>query len=346
MRFIWPQLLWLLLSVPLLIGVYVLLLRRKKKVALRYASLSIVKEALGTRQRWRRHIPPLLFLLAFSALLVAMARPTAVVTLPSERQTVVLAMDVSGSMSATDVKPSRLQAAQTAAKAFVARQPHSTRIGVVSFAGTAAVVQALTDNREEVIAAIDRFQLQRATAIGSGILMSLATIFPNAGIRVNPALEESAFPQGLPLDSNNAPRAQLKPVAPGSAGSRAIILLTDGQSTMGIDPITAAQMAADRGVRIYTVGIGTTGGEIIHFEGWTMRVRLDEATLKHIADMTQGEYFNAGTAAELHKVYDTLTTRLVLERKETEITAFFTAAAAVLALVSVLLSLLWFNRIL
>lgn len=346
MSFIWPQLLWLLVSVPLLIGAYILLLRRRKKTALRYASLNIMKEALGAGQGVRRHIPPVLFLLAFIALLVAIARPTAVVTLPAARQTVVLAMDVSGSMSATDVKPTRLQAAQAAAKAFVSQQPRSTRIGVVSFAGTASVVQALTNNREDVVAAINRFQLQRATAIGSGIVVSLATIFPDAGIKVSTAADEDEPGRIAPLVPNAPKRPEFKPVTPGSSGSTAIILLTDGQSTMGMDPIDAAKMAADRGVRVFTVGIGTRSGEIIHFEGWTMRVRLDEETLKRIAEMTHGEYFNAGTAAELHKVYETLNTRLVLERKETEITVLFAAIAAVLALGSGLLSMLWFNRIL
>jgi len=344
--FIWPHMLWLLLTIPLLVAAYLLLLRRGRKAALRYASLNIVKEAMGSGQRLRRHVPPFLFLLAMVALLVALARPTAVVTLPSERQTVVLAIDVSGSMSATDVKPTRMQAAQEAAKAFVSEQPRSTRLGIVSFAGTAAVVQALTDNREDVIAAVNRLQVQRATAIGSGILMSLATLFPDAGINVTSAREERSVDRMVPFDPSAVKNTDFTPVEPGSSASNAIILLTDGQSTMGIDPIEAAKMAAARGVRVYTVGIGTTTGEIIHFEGWTMRVRLDEDTLKRIAEMTRAEYFNAGTAAELTKVYQTLNTRLVLERKNTEITVFFAAIAAFLALASASLSLLWFNRIL
>lgn len=344
MTFIWPHMLWALAGVPLLIAAYVLLLRRRKKAALRYASLDFVKAAMGADQKIRRHIPPALFLVALIALLMALARPSAVVTLPSERQTVVLAMDVSGSMSATDVKPTRLQAAQSAAKAFVANQPSSTRVGIVSFAGTAAVVQALTDNREDLDAAIDRLQVQRATAIGSGILMSLATLFPDAHINVSSVTGERSDVRLLPLGP--AERAAVAPVAPGSSESTAIILLTDGQSTMGLDPLEAAKMAAERGVRVFTVGIGTTVGEIIHFEGWTMRVRLDEDTLKRVAEMTHGEYFNAGTATELAKVYETLNTRLVLERKNTEITVFFAAIGAVLALTSALLSVLWFNRIL
>src|ERR671919_1640860 len=347
MTFLWPEMLWLLLIVPALVAAYVFLLRRKKKAALRYASLSIVKEAMGTAQRFRRHIPPLLFLVALIAMIAAIARPAAVVTLPSQHLTIILAMDVSGSMRATDVEPNRISAAQAAAKAFVAEQPSYVRIGVVSFAGTASVVQAPTHNRQDVVAAIDRFQLQRATAIGSGIIVSLATIFPEAGIDVSSLLYGRDAPRGVPLDqARKAENPAFKPVAPGSYTSAAIILLTDGQRTTGPSSIEAAQMAADRGVRVFTVGIGTTSGETLGFEGWSMRVRLDEASLKAIANLTQGEYFYAGTANDLEKVYQSLNSRLVLEKKETEITALFSAAAAVTALISGLLSLLWFNRIL
>jgi Ca-activated chloride channel family protein len=250
-------------------------------------------------------------------------------------------------MRATDVQPNRITAAQTAAKAFVADQPSNVRIGVVSFAGTAAVVQAPTQNREDIIAAIDRFQLQRATAIGSGIIVSLATIFPDAGIDVSSLIYGRNAPRGVPLDqAGKAEKKEFKPVAPGSYTSAAIILLTDGQRTTGPDSIEAARMAADRGVRIFTVGFGTKSGETIGFEGWSMRVRLDEETLKTIASMTRGEYFFAGTATDLRKVYESLNSRFLLEKKDMEISALFAAAAAVAALVSALLSLLWFNRIL
>ena len=347
MTFLWPEMLWLLLILPVLVAAYFFLLRRKKETALRYASLSMVKEAMGAGQRFRRHIPPLLFLVALIAMIVAIARPAALVTLPSQHLTIILAMDVSGSMRATDVEPNRISAAQTAAKAFVAEQPSYVRIGVVSFAGTASVVQAPTHNRQDVVAAIDRFQLQRATAIGSGIIVSLATIFPEAGIDVSSLLYGRDAPRGVPLDqARKAEKPAFKPVPPGSYTSAAIILLTDGQRTTGPSSIEAAQMAADRGVRVFTVGIGTTSGETIGFEGWSMRVRLDEATLKAIANMTRGEYFHAGNATDLKKVYESLSSRLVLEKMETEIGALFSAAAALTALVSALLSLLWFNRIL
>ena len=347
MTFLWPEMLWLFLLVPALVAGYFYVLRRKRQAALRYASLSMVKEALSSGQKYRRHIPPLLFLLALIAMIFAIARPAAVVTLPSQHRTIILAMDVSGSMRATDVQPNRITAAQNAAKAFVKDQPANVRIGIVSFAGTAAVVQPPTQNREDLIAAIDRFQLQRATAIGSGIIVSLATIFPDAGIDVSALIYGRNAPRGVPLDqAGKTEKKEFKPVAPGSYTSAAIILLTDGQRTTGPDSIDAARMAADRGVRIFTVGFGTKSGETIGFEGWSMRVRLDEETLKTIASMTRGEYFYAGTATDLTKVYQSLNSRFLMEKKDMEISALFAAAAAVAALVSAALSLLWFNRIL
>ncbi len=347
MTFLWPDMLWLLAAVPALVAVYIFLLRRKKKAALRYASLSMVKEAMGAGQRFRRHLPPLLFLLGLGAMIVAVARPAAVVTLPTQRQTIILAMDVSGSMRAKDVEPNRLVAAQEAAKAFVADLPHGVRVGVVSFAGTAALVQPPTQNREDVVAAIDRFQTQRGTAIGSGIIVSLATIFPDAGIDVGESIYERNTRRALPLDPERKPeKKEFTPVPPGSYASAAIVLLTDGQRNTGPDSLEAAKMAADRGVRVFTVGVGTKNGEVIGFEGWSFRARLDEETLKSIADLTRGEYFYAGTAMDLKKVYRGLNARLVFEKKQTEITALFSAMGAALSLLSVLLSLLWFNRIL
>ena len=275
MTFIWPDMLWGLLLIPLLVAAYVWLLRRRKKTALRFASLSLVKEAMGKSNAWRRHLPPALLLLATTALLLAAARPAAVITLPLQEKTIVLAMDVSGSMRATDVKPNRIVAAQEAAKAFIAELPRSVRLAVVSFAGTAAVVQAPTLSREDVIAAIDRFQLQRGTAIGSGMVLSLATIFPDAGID----LSQITGARNMPPSPGDKAKKDFTPVEPGSYGSAAIILLTDGQRTTGPDPLDAAKMASERGVRVYTVGIGTKEGETIGFEGWSMRVRLEDETL-------------------------------------------------------------------
>ena len=344
--FMWPTLLWLLLALPLLVLVYVWLLKRKKKMALRFASLSIVREAMGKGPGVRRHIPPLLFLVALTAMLLAASRPFAVVVLPSQQETIMLAMDVSGSMRATDVAPSRIVAAQNAAKAFLAALPRDVKVGIVAFAGSAQVAQIPTLNREDLVSAIDRFQLQRATAIGNGIVLSLATLFPDAGIDLS-AMQFGQRQKGVSIDQPVKEAKQpFVPVAPGSYTSAAIILLTDGQRTTGVDSMEAANMAADRGVRVYTVGIGTVTGETIGFEGWSMRVKLDEETLKAIATKTQADYFYAGTAADLKKVYETLSSRLSMEKKETEISGLLALAAAVLAIASAGLSMLWFNRIL
>ena len=352
MTFLWPEFLWLLAVVPLLVAAYLFILRRKAKTALRYASLTMVREAMGSGARFRRHVPPLLFLAAITVMIVAIARPAAVVRLPSQHEIIILALDVSGSMRAKDVEPDRMTAAQNAAKTFVNEQPRSTRVGVVAFAGTASLVQPPTQSREDLHAAIDRLQLQRATAIGSGILVALKAIFPDVDFdlrssnpRMNPAM--GRLPGGpLAGPQRDPDKAPPKPVPPGSYKSAAIILLTDGQATTGPDPIEAARMAAERGIRVFTVGVGTPNGEILVGEGWSMRVRLDEETLKQIANLTGGEYFYAGTAVDLKKIYQSLNSRFVLERKETEITALFAAAAAFTVLISALLSLLWFNRIL
>ncbi len=345
--FMWPTLLWLLLILPLLVMLYIWLMRRKKKMALRFASLSIVREAMGTGPSIRRHIPPFLFLLAVAAMLLAASRPFAVVVLPSQQETIMLAMDVSGSMRATDVAPSRIVAAQNAAKAFLTALPRDVKVGIVAFAGSAQVAQIPTLNREDLVSAIDRFQLQRATAIGNGIVLSLATLFPDAGIDLS-AMQFGQRQKGVSIDQPVAKdvKQPFVPVAPGSYTSAAIILLTDGQRTTGVDSMEAAKMAADRGVRVYTVGIGTVTGETIGFEGWSMRVKLDEETLKAIANKTQADYFYAGTAADLKKVYETLSSRLTMEKKETEISGLLALLAAALAIVSAGLSMLWFNRIL
>lgn len=343
MSFNWPSLLWLLLALPLLVALYLWMLSRRRRTTVRLASISLAKLAAGRGPNWRRHVPPALMLLAFAALLLAVARPTAVITLPMAERTIILAMDVSGSMRAEDVKPNRLVAAQEAAKAFVNKLPHEVQVGVIAFAGTAAVVQAPTTSRDDVIKAIDRFQLQRGTATGSGIILSLATLFPDDGIEIQHVTGQRNFPGNEIGEKKD--RKPTKPVAPGSYNSAAIIMLTDGQRTTGPDPLDAAKMAADHGIRVYTVGVGTTQGEIIGFEGWSMRVRLDEETLKNVSLLTHGEYFYAGTAEDLKKVYESLSSRMVVERKETEITALFAAVGAALALAAAGLSLWWFGRV-
>jgi Ca-activated chloride channel family protein len=349
MTFLWPNALWVLAGVPLLAAFYFWLLKRRK-VAIAYPNLALVKAAMGKSPAWRRHLPPALFLGALTLMVLALARPAAVVTLPSQHETVVLAIDVSGSMRADDVKPTRLAAAQTAARTFINGTPKTTRIGLVTFAGSAALVQPPTSNRDDLLAAIDQLQLQNATAVGSGILVSLKAIFPDQDFEVKPSgalrASRTSAAAGGSAPINAAPKPEQKPVPPGSYKSAVVILLTDGQTTTGPDPVDAARLAAERGVRVFTVGVGTPDGQILTGEGWSIRVRLDEDALKVIADMTRAEYFFAGNALDLKKIYEGLNSKLVMEKKETEITAVFTAAAAVLALVAGALSLLWFNRIL
>jgi Ca-activated chloride channel family protein len=347
MRFLWPHVLWLLLAVPALVALYLYLLNRRKKAAIRFASLGIVKAAIGPGQRFRRHLPPALFLLAMIAILLAAARPSAVITLPTETRTIVMAIDVSLSMRASDVQPNRLAAAQAAAKAFVQEQPADVRIAIVSFAGTASIVQAPTQNRDDLVEAIDRLYLQRHTAIGSGLIVSLAALFPDAGIDIEqyvlrPGARGAPPPVAPPQPQGDKPA--FVPVPPGSNPSAAIILLTDGRRTIGPDPLEAAKMAADRGVRVYTVGFGTPEGGQAQFEGYSMFMAFDGETLKAIAEITKGEYFQAGSESDLRKVYEGLNARYVLERKETEIAALFTALAAVLAVAAGLLSVAWFGR--
>lgn len=346
MTFLWPEQLWLVLLLPVTVVLYVALMRRRKQATLRYPSLLLVKQAIGSSLGWRRRVPPLLLLGALAALIVAGARPVATLKLPTQQQTVILAMDVSGSMRAADVAPDRITASQIAAKTFVSELPRNLRIGVVAYAGTAQLVQAPTLSRDDVIAAIDRFQLQRGTAIGSGLVISLSTLFPEAGIDLSQITDPRNMPRAFqpPRAAVEAP-AVSRPVEPGSYASAVIVLLTDGQNTAGPDPMGAAQMAADRGVKVFTVGFGTKDGETIGFDGWSMRVRLDEDTLQKIANLTQGQYFYAGSGTDLKKVYEALRSRLVFEKKETEITALFAYLAGALMLTAAALSLWWFGKV-
>jgi Ca-activated chloride channel family protein len=354
MTFLWPEGLVMLALVPVMVGLYLVILRQKKKNALAFSNFALVKDALGKRSGFRRHVPPLLLLGALTLMLLALARPATTVTLPTQNETVILAIDVSGSMRAADVKPTRLAAAQAAARAFIKDTPSSTRIGLVAFAGSAALVQPATRNREEVLNAIDQLQLQNATAIGSGILVSLKALFPDQDFDVKTqqlraalggnAGSAAAGGSSRPIGAPEKPEP--KPVPPGSYKSAVVILLTDGQTTTGPDPVDAARLAAARGVRVFTVGIGTPDGQILTGEGWSIRVRLDEDALKVIADMTRAEYFFAGNAPDLKRIYQGLNSKLVMERKTTEVTALFTALAASLTLLAASLSLMWFNRIL
>lgn len=348
MRFLWTELLWLLLIVPILAAAYVWMLRRRKNAALRYASLMLVREAILPGQWLRRHLPPLLLALGLACALLGAARPSVVLTLPNEHQTVVLAIDVSRSMRATDIEPSRIAAAQSAVKAFVKELPSSVRVGLVTFAGTASVVQTPTQNREDLIAAVDSFQLQRRTAIGSGLLVALSVLLPEAGFAIEAEDFDWRPSRGAPgalRKVEPTPAAKdFKPVAPGSYASGAIMLMSDGRRTTGPDPLKVAKLAAERGVRVHTIGFGAPGGGMVDFDDGAVYMRFDEGALRAIAAVTEGQYFHASSASGLQEVYKNLTSKLVLERRETEVTAFFGAAAALFALAAAVLSMLWFPR--
>ena len=344
MFFLWPHYLWLLLALPLLPAVYAWLLRRRDKAAVRFSNLGLVRAAAAGRN-WRRHVPPALLLLACSGLLLAAARPVARVPLPWARTTIMLAMDVSLSMRVTDVKPTRLAAAQDAAKLFLRDLPKDIEVGLVTFAGSSQVAQRATLDRQSLVAAIDAFQMQVGTAVGNAIVLALAELFPDHGIDLGDMTFGSKR-HGRSLDDKaKAPARQIAPVPPGSYSSAAIILLSDGRRTTGIETLSAAKMAADRGVRIYVVGLGTVDGAAAMGEGMAIYLQLDEPTLREVARMTGGEYYHAGTAEKLRSVYENLGSRLQVLTRETEVTGLLALVSAILAVAAAALSLLWFGRI-
>jgi len=333
MYFLWPLMLWLLLLIPALVVLYILAQRRRQRYALRYASLSLVKDALGRGPGFRRHIPPALFLSGLTVMIVALARPYTLVTLPSQQGTVILTMDVSGSMRADDLKPSRIEAAKSAARSFVEKQPSGVRIGIVSFSDNAFLVQAPTDDKAAIMAAINRLTPLRGTAIGRALLTSVDAIF------------EEANAEGGPLNTASDPTPTPTPVPQGMYEPAIIVLLTDGESNQGPRPLDVIDQVAARGVRVYTVGVGTAEGTVLHIQGRSIRTRLDEETLKRVASATEGAYYSATNEKELVAIYDSLSTHLVFKKEQTEITAIFTGVAVVLSLMGGFLSLLWFNRL-
>jgi Ca-activated chloride channel homolog len=349
MHFLWPHNLWWMLLLPLLPALYGWLLRRGGKPALIYSSLRVVREAVG--RSWRRHVPPALVLLALALLLLALARPTAAVPLPWAKSTILLAIDISRSMRVEDVKPSRMVAAQDAAKAFLAEVPRHIEVGLVTFAGSAQVAQRTTTDRPSLVAAIDAIQMQLGTAIGNAIVVCLAELFPDHGIDLGemtfgaPRRETAARSvDNGKAETRPAPR-EITPVPPGSYDAAAIILLSDGRRTTGINTIEAAKMAADRGVRIYVVGLGTPDGHTAMGEGMSIYLQLDEPTLRHVAQLTGGEYHHAGTAEALRSVYQKLGSRLQVTKRDTELTALFALVAALLLLAGAGLSVWWFGRV-
>ena len=342
MNMLWPGFLLLLGLIPILIGIYIWMLRRRRRYAVRYSSLALIRAALPQQSPWRRHFPMGLFLLGLVSLILALGRPMASVVVPSGQATIVLAMDISGSMCSTDIEPNRLLAAEEAALSFIRSQRSNTQIGVVVFAGFAEIIQPPTRDQDALEEAIRGLNVARRTAIGSGILKSLDAISE---------IDESIPPSDLETFSSTI----VTPVPPGTYAPHIIVLLTDGASNAGPWPLDAAQQAAERGIRVYTIGFGTDEGAPFAFcDNWSFgggsffggggsgfRRGIDEETLIEIADLTGGEYYQATSASELDEVFKSLPTYLITRRESMEISFAFAALGALLAGTAILLSMLW-----
>lgn len=348
MSLLWPGFLYLGLLIPLAIAIYVWFLQRRRRFAVRYSSLSLVREA-ATKQSWlRRHFPFLLFLLALASLVFALGRPVATVMIPSNKATVILAVDVSRSMCSTDIPPNRLEVARDAALTFIQNNAAGRQVGIVAFAGFAELIQPPTSDLRLLENAVGYLAPARRTAIGSAILRSLDAI-SEVDDRVAPSELSTSFnPSGAPqLSGNYVPHI--------------IVLLTDGASNAGPLPVIAAEQAIERGVRVYTIGFGTThntspmncgaddpfgGGFGSPFGGGGgggggFRREIDEETLKQVAEMTGGEYYVATSAGELQDVFENLPTYVIATRETTEISVFFSGIAALLGILALALAFLW-----
>jgi Ca-activated chloride channel homolog len=332
-RFEWPMALLLLLVLPLLVGMYVFMQMRRRRYALRYANVPLLKEAVGSGPGIRRHIPVAVYLLALTAMILALARPQGILDTPYASGTIVLAIDVSGSMMAEDVAPNRMEATKRAVREFVERQPRGVEIGIVQFSDFGIISQVPTRDKKQVLEAISRLQPQRGTNIGDGLLAALDAIL-DAG-----DMQRSAGQPQFPTQPTPGPSTQDGP-PPAS-----IVLLSDGESNTGPPALRIAEMAAAAGIKVYTVGIGTPEGTILRIQGRNVYTRLDEATLRDIADMTGARYFSAQDEAELRQVYEELARERQVEQEETELTFVLTGAALLLSLVGGALSLAWFNRL-
>jgi Ca-activated chloride channel family protein len=340
MSFIWPPMLLLVLAVPLGAVLYQLLERRRRRRIVGFGILGVAAspegpDRPGRPDRVRRRLPAALILAGLTILVVALARPQSVVGVPRVEGTVILSFDVSGSMAADDLKPTRMEAAKAAARDFVGRQPPSVRIGVVAFSDSGFSIQVPTNDQSLVLAAINRLVPERGTSIARGILSSVATIAaadadPTAGYYTNRSPEPTPEPT---------------PVPKGTYAPAAIVLLTDGENNQLPDPLAAAQTAADRGIRIYTVGIGSAAGSTLEVEGFKVHSQLDESMLRQISDTTGGDYYAADNADALKAIYDTVDTRLVIRPEAMEVTSLFAGAGVVFLLIGGVASLLWLRRL-
>jgi Ca-activated chloride channel family protein len=337
MSFIWPAALAAILLVPLGVALYVAIDRRRKRLAAALVGPGLAGAGAGARRRGglRTRIPAALFVTAFAVLAVALARPQAAVSLPRAEGTVVLAFDVSASMTATDIEPTRMDAAKAAAKAFVEQQPAGVIIGVVAFSDAGISVQVPTSDQAAVLAAIERITPSRGTSIGQGIQSALNAI----------AQSEADTPPSYYSNRSPAPTVAPTPVPAGSHGSAAIVLLSDGENNERPDPVAVAQTAADQGIRIDTVGIGSAAGTTLDLNGFQVHTQLDEATLQQIASVTGGTYRAAADADQLNAVYRDLGTQLVFRTEQIEVTALLAAAGVLLFVVGGVLSLAWSGRL-
>jgi Ca-activated chloride channel homolog len=328
MSFQWPVALILLLAIPALAAAYVWMQRRRRKYALRYASVSLVAQAVGRGPGVRRHIPAALYLAALTALIVALARPEATIPVPSNTGTVILSIDVSGSMLAEDVEPNRMEAAKKSVREFVEKQPKGVRIGVVAYSDFAALVAEPTTERKPVLDAVARLRPQRGTNIGAGLEVALNALLQ-------------------PVDSAEAPTPSPTPTPSGNDKSPAvsIVLLSDGQSTTGPPPLEIAASAAEAGVKVFKIGIGTPEGTVVRILGRNQFTRLDEETMQGIADQTGGKYYNAQGESDLRQIYDELSRERMIEEEKTEVTFAFAAAALIISVIAGGLGLVWFNRL-
>ncbi len=323
----------LLLLIPLLVLWYLRLQQNRRRLVARYGTMGFVQSAprsFGIR----RHIPPLVFLIALAILIVALARPQTTVSVPRVEGTVILAFDVSGSMAADDFEPTRMDAAKAAAQDFVERQPATVQIGVVAFSDSGLSVQTPTNDQGEVLAAINRLTPQRSTSLGNGILASLNAI-------VTATTNSTDYYSNL----TPTPAPSPTPVPQGTYISGVIVLLTDGENNTPPDPIDAARIAADRGVRIYTVGIGSAAGTDLHVDGFTVHTQLDEAELEEISQLTGGTYYNAEDEQDLYNIYDTLSPQLIIKPEQMEVTPLFAGASILVLLIGGAFSLAWFGRV-